>query len=180
MHESFLNYLIHNVPEYQLYVVKYGSPGLKRVNKMIQGIKLPCDETLLRGTTNKEQAFGLTDEFSSVEGYIKYFRTRMQQIEDELRDSSEQFVKITSFMTNYHGELLVYYEVQESEHTFKKRLKENERIKTLNALIPLVQAAAESFQTHTQERINEQRKLGIKKKMEALQRELNDLDGDDA
>lgn len=177
MHESFLNYLNHNVPEYQQYVAKYGSPGLKRVNKMVQGIKLPCDETLLRGTTYKEQTFSMSSEFSTVEGYINYFRTRMQEIENELRDSVEPFIKISSFQTNYRGELVVNYEVQESSHTFKKRLKENERIKSLNALIPLVQAASECFQNDTQERINEQRKLGIKKKMEALQRELNELDG---
>lgn len=177
MHESFLNYLNHNVPEYQLYVAKYGSPGLKRVNKMVQGIKLPCDEIVQRGSTFLEQEFNMCCEFSTVEGYINYFRNRMQEIENELRISTA-FIKVSSFYTNYRGQLVVNYEVQESSPTYKKRVKENERIKSLNALIPLVQAAAESFQTHTQERINEQRKLGIKKKMEALQRELNELEGD--
>lgn len=179
MTDAFISYLDNNVPEYKEYSKKYGTPSVKRINKMVKGIKMPAHEVLERGTNFKNTSFRIEDEFTDVEEFIKYFRRFMVDVENNLRSNRiELFAGIESFSLNSYSSIGICYKVQESDTEYKSRSKENERMKELNSLIPLVQAAHQSFLTARQEHINEQRKLSIKRKMEDLQRELDELGED--
>lgn len=177
--DAFTSYLNNNVLEFKDYSKKYGTPSIKRINKMVQGIKMPAKEVLERGTIFKNTSFSIANEFNDVEEFIKYFRTFMIDVENNLRSKrTELFAGIESFALNSYSSIGICYKVQESDSEYKTRLKENERMKALNALIPVIQSAHETFLTARQEEINEQRKLSIQRKIEALQNELQNLDGE--
>lgn len=176
MSDAFISYLGNNVPEFNEYSKKHGTPSIKRINKMVQGIKMPAQEVLERGTQYKDKSFSIKSEFNDVEGFIKYFRGFMVDIENQLRDNPlEVFVGIEAFSFNSYNSIGLRYQIQEHPQDYKVRVKENNRMKEINSLIPLVQAAHQSFLTARQEHINDQRKLSIKRKMEELQRELDEL-----
>lgn len=179
MSDAFTSYLNNNVPEYKEYSRKYGTPSVKRINKMVQGVKLSAQEIVERGTNFKNTSYHITKEFTDVEEFIKYFRGFMNDVEKELRENPIQlFVGIESFSFNSYCGVGICYRVQESDSDYKDRIKENERKKALNELIPLIQAAHQSFLTARNEHINEQRKLSIQRKIEELQNELQNLDGE--
>lgn len=176
MNHAFSSYLNNNVPEYKEYSRKYGTPSIKRINKMIQGIKMPVQEIVERGTNFKNTSYIISEEFSDVEDFVKYFRCFMTDVENKLRDNPiEVFAGIDSFSFNSYCGVGVCYKVQESNDAYKDRVKENVRMKALNDLIPLIQAAHQSFLTARQEHVNEQRKLSIQRKIAELQSELNEL-----
>ena len=175
MKESFLNYLKHHVPEYDQYLKRYSNPGLKRINKMVNGEKFDVSVHLIRETVSKKKDFFFVSDFDDIKHFNSYYNYRINEIEKELKDNTiEPFVKITGFELGYNC-IIIKYDTVEHEQDYKKRLRENERRIALNDMIPIIQDAARDFEEHNQQKIEENRKLVIQKKIEALQRELENL-----